>query len=307
MDGRRVGTREAGAGRTRYIAVVKRGAVGVGLAALVLGIGCRTGLNYVGAHGPRYVGGAAPALRMAAVASARDVRLVTFNIQFALHVDRAITLFDSLPALRDADIITLQEMDVAGTRRMAMALGMHYVYYPATVHPKTGRDFGNAILSRWPIVADQKIILPHLARFEKTERIATAASVRIGDRAVRVYSVHLATRLGLGPGARRDQADAVLADAAAFPYVIIAGDMNGHGIGRTFRAAGYRWLTEHNPATDHFFRYDHVFLKGLQPAAGTNTGVIRDNRGASDHRPVWAVISLRTPMAGERIPLSAQP
>jgi endonuclease/exonuclease/phosphatase family metal-dependent hydrolase len=261
----------------------------------------------VGTHGPRYAGGVTPVVRPAGYRSPDVVRVVSFNIQFALHVDRAIALFDSTPELRDADIVALQEMDATGTRRIAAALGMSYVYYPATVHPKTGRDFGNAILSRWPILGDDKVILPHLARFEKTERIATAATVRVGGRAVRVYSVHLATRLGLGPGARRDQADAVLADAAAFPSVIIAGDMNGYGIGKTFRGAGYRWLTEENPATDHFFRYDHVFLKGLQPAAGTSTGVIRDNRGASDHRPVWAVVSLHIPAPAERMPVSAQP
>jgi endonuclease/exonuclease/phosphatase family metal-dependent hydrolase len=241
------------------------------------------------------------------VHSAVALRLVTFNIQFALHVERAIGLLDSTPALRAADIITLQEMDVGGTRRIASALGMSYVYYPATVHPKTGRDFGNAILSRWPIVADQKIILPHLARFEKTERIATAAIVRVGDQSVRVYSVHLATRLGLGPRARRDQADAVLADAVGYPFVIIAGDMNGRGIGNEFRAAGYRWATEHNPATDHFFRYDHIFLKGLALATDTSTGVVQDNRGASDHRPVWAVVRLHAPEADARMPVSAQP
>jgi endonuclease/exonuclease/phosphatase family metal-dependent hydrolase len=285
---------------------VKRRAKFLILVALLSSPGCRTGLNYAGAHGPRYAGGATPLL-LAARRPPNALHVVTFNIQFARHIDRAIALFDSTPALRDADIVTLQEMDAPGTRRLASALGMRYVYYPATVHPKTGRDFGNAILSRWPILADAKVILPHLARFEKTERIATAATIRVGERTIRVYSVHLATWLGLGPGARRDQAEAVLADAAAFPCVIVAGDMNAHSIGKTFRAAGYGWPTKDNPATDHFFHYDHVFLKGLQAAKGVNTGVVRDNRGASDHRPVWAVVSLRVPVPAERMPLSAQP
>jgi len=276
------------------------------LGLLSLSVACRTGLNYVGLHGPRYVGGASPVVRVLSHRSPDALRLVTFNIQFARHVDRAIGLLDSSPALRDADIITLQEMDAAGTERIAAALGMSYVYYPATVHPKTGRDFGNAILSRWPIVADKKVILPHLARFEKTERIAAAASVRIGDQVVRIYSVHLATQLGLGPEARRDQARAVLADAGAYPLVVIAGDMNGHGIGEEFRIAGYRWPTEFNPATDRFFRYDHVFLRGLRLADDSSTGVVRNNRGASDHRPVWVVVSLATTTAGQRVPVSAQ-
>jgi endonuclease/exonuclease/phosphatase family metal-dependent hydrolase len=273
---------------------------------LLVALGCGTGLNYVSPHGPRYIGGGAPVLRPVVQRAPDALRLVTFNIQFARHVDRAIALLDSSPALRHADLITLQEMDAVGTSRIASALGMSYVYYPATVHPKTGRDFGNAILSRWPIVGDEKVILPHLARFEKTERIATAASVRIGDQVVRVYSVHLATQLGLGPEGRRDQARAVLADAAAYPRVIIAGDMNGHAIGKEFLAAGYRWPTESNPATDWLFRYDHVFLRGLRLVDDSSTGVVQNNLAASDHRPVWAVVSLAPTPAGSRVPVSAQ-
>jgi len=34
-----------------------------------------------------------------------------------------------------------------------------------------------------------------------------------------------------------------------------------------------------------------VFLKGLVLSQGNATGVIADNRRASDHRPVWALIA----------------
>jgi len=37
--------------------------------------------------------------------------------------------------------------------------------------------------------------------------------------------------------------------------------------------------------------YDHVFARGWVRAAGAGAvGVVADNRGASDHRPVWAVL-----------------
>jgi endonuclease/exonuclease/phosphatase family metal-dependent hydrolase len=270
------------------------------LALLASGAACRTGINYAGAFGPRYVGGVDVLRPVARVRGPDSLRLVTFNVQFARHIDRAIDLLISAPELQQADIIALQEMDAFGASRIANALGMRYVYYPATVHPKTGRDFGNAILSRWPIVADRKVILPHLARFEKTARIATGATIDVGGALVRVYSVHLGTFFGNGPRARRDQADAVLADAADYPLVVIAGDMNSHGIGKEFRAYGYRWPTEHNPATDHFFRFDHVFLKGFERARDPGTGVVSDNRGASDHRPVWVALELRDPFSNVR-------
>jgi endonuclease/exonuclease/phosphatase family metal-dependent hydrolase len=221
------------------------------------------------------------------------MRVVTFNIQFAKHIDEAIRLLETAPELRDADVIALQEMDALGTEKIAAALGMHYVYYPASIHPHTKRDFGDALLSRWPIVADDKIILPHPGRFDKAQRIATATTVMVGHVPIRIYSMHLGTMIDVSGGSKRDQARAILADAALYPRVIIAGDANGHGIGETFRTAGYLWPTEHNPKTTHWANIDHVFAKGLTCGnAGTGTGVVRDNLHASDHRPVWTLIGI---------------
>jgi len=227
-----------------------------------------------------------------AIDGADSVRVVTFNIQYAIHVDRAIALIRTTPELAGADIVTLQEMDEPGTRAIAESLGMHYVYYPATLHPHTHRDFGDAILSPWPLVDDRKVILPHLGRFEHTQRIAVGATVLARGTRLRVYSVHLGTQVETPPQAKRDQVAAVMADAAQYPLVIIAGDMNSHGIGDQFTAHGYRWITQHDPATVHWFNWDHVFLSGFPTTDSARTGVIHDNWGASDHRPVWAVILL---------------
>jgi len=61
----------------------------------------------------------------------------------------------------------------------------------------------------------------------------------------------------------------ILADAAAYPLVIVAGDMNSHGIGKEFVANGFVWPTEHNGFTTAFFNWDHVFLKGFhRPGEG---------------------------------------
>ncbi len=259
--------------------------------------GCASAINYPSAAGPRYAAAMLPATSPTPPGPPPEaIRLVTFNIQFARHIDSAIALLQSAAPLAHADIITLQEMDAPGTQRIAAALGMSYVYYPSTVHPATKRDFGDAILSRWPIVDDEKIVLPHLGRFGKVERIAAAATIRIGNRPVRVYCVHLGTWVEEGPGARRDQVRMILADAASYPQVIVAGDMNNHGIGKTFRAAGYAWPTEHNPHTDHIWNWDHVFLRGLALYDSASTGVVRDNRHASDHRPVWALVALTHPV-----------
>ena len=39
---------------------------------------------------------------------------------------------------------------------------------------------------------------------------------------------------------------------------------------------------------------DHILLKGLVLARGLSAGVVRDDFGASDHKPVWASVVIPT-------------
>jgi endonuclease/exonuclease/phosphatase family metal-dependent hydrolase len=251
--------------------------------------GCRTGRNYVEPSGPRYTGGAPPA----AAPAPDTLRVVSFNIERALRVDRAIEVITAEPELRDADVLLLQEMDEAGTRRVAGAFGMAYVYYPGTFSLKTQRDFGNAVLSRWPIVSDTKILLPHVGVLGHLQRTATGATIQVGGSLIRVYSAHLGTMINATPAAQRSQLRTVLDDAEPYAQVIIGGDMNSHGVVRQARDRGYEWPTEHGPRTTVFGRWDHILLKGLRSPGPAATGTVLDVRGASDHRPVWAVAALR--------------
>ncbi|MES2521877.1 MAG: endonuclease/exonuclease/phosphatase family protein [Gemmatimonadota bacterium] len=265
------------------------------LAAAVLGScalasACRTGRNYADADVPRF----AAAIPETGDSDARtlpdSLRLVTFNIKYAIKVDEAIRVLTTDRALRDPDLLFLQEMDGPGTARIAAALGMGYVYYPAARHVRTGRDFGNALLTRWPIVSDERIVLPHRSHTTRTQRAATGATVRIGHRLVRVYSVHLGTLAEIGPGERRNQLERVVADAMMHPYVIIGGDMNSAGVGPVARQHGFTWLTARNARTTIIGRWDHFFTRGFDVQGETPIGISRASRAASDHNAVWAVL-----------------
>ncbi len=264
-------------------------------ATLLAAGGCLTpGRNYLEVAGPRYMVEPRPVASPvddAVTPTLNALRFVTFNVKYGERIDSAIAVLQHTPELQSADVVALQEVDVAGTKRIADALGMGYVYYPATFHPKYDRDFGNAVLSRWPIIGDYKVLLPHVGRFRKTARTATAASLLVGDDTLIVYSAHLSTMVEISPRAKREQTAALLADASRHGIVAILGDMNSYGIGRTFSEAGFAWATERNPKTFAIGRWDHVFLKGLTLTHDTATGVIADNRRASDHRPVWALIA----------------
>ena len=252
--------------------------------------GCRTGRNYTNSAAPRYAGGSQP---VPAGAPATDtLRVASFNIEFSHHVDSAIAVLQREPPLRDADVLLLQEMTAQATDAVATALGFRYVYYPAIYHYRTRRDMGNAVLSRWPIVEDKKIVLPHRSRFVGTQRTATAATLRVGNRLVRVYSTHLGTMGDLAPRARRDQLMAILQDAESYACVIIGGDMNDAGIGQAVTTRGYAWPTRHGPATTSLGRLDHIFFKGLTPPDSLGSGTVREVSAASDHLPVWAAAIL---------------
>ena len=253
------------------------------VAAAGLLTACSSARNYTLAAGPRYAGGVAPDPRT------RDIlKVVVFNVQHARHVDRAAALIQQSAALVDPDILLLQEMDEPGTRAIADSLRLSYVYYPATVSPTTHRDFGNAILSRYPIMDDRKIILPHLARFGHMQREAVGVTILIGDRRIRIYSVHLATMAEAGPGARRQQLAAVLADADTFAAVVVGGDFNSGTVPEIALQQGYTWPTRHLGRTRWLWDVDHVLVKGLSSTADSAAGMVRNVQGASDHRPVWA-------------------
>ncbi len=269
---------------------------GLGLGVSLLSSGCAAAINLLDAHGPRFAGSyAAPSA--AVLAENAPLRIVTFNIKHAMEIDRAIAVLRS-DSLRGADVVSLQEMDDTGVDRIARALRLNYAYYPSGIHPAHGKYFGPALLSRWPIERSWKVLLPHEGGWGRGQRrTATAAVLRVNGRRLLVYAVHLETMVRLSDAKRWDQARAVIEDAADFPGpVVIAGDFNSYGIGVRMRRAGYLWTTEWVGPTVWVLSVDHIFARGLTPANPESAGALRKVDGASDHRPVWAVLAARAYM-----------
>jgi endonuclease/exonuclease/phosphatase family metal-dependent hydrolase len=223
---------------------------------------------------------------------------VSFNVAYAIEIERAIEVLRETPELRAPDVLALQEMDAPGTERIARALGLHAVYFPSGVHPKHRRDFGCAILSPWPLEAPRKIVLPHGARVTGLRRAVTVATVRRGGERLRAYSLHLPAPLSISGRSRRAQLRVVGEDArVADGPVVIAGDFNSHRKAGELTRDGFAWATREAGDTTSFrvlgvrlggLSYDHVLVRGLEPVA---TGVVKDNRGASDHQPIWALLA----------------
>ena len=188
----------------------------------------------------------------------------------------------------------MQEMDASGVETIAAALHLRYVYYPASV--KHGRDWGNAILSRWPLLDDHKVLLPHADPYTDTRRIAVGARMQIGARAVLVYSTHIATP-SLGLGARLDQIQTIVDDAGDAALAVMGGDFNTGDPGSAgqvldlLETGGFAWASEGARGSGSRLGYrvtlDYVFARGL---AASRSGTFEGQAG-SDHQPIWVELA----------------
>lgn len=257
---------------------------------LALLTGCPIAENYSDADGPRYSGDYRPPAAVPAEAPA-SLTVVTFNLAFAEHVTEAITALSRSP-LVEADVILMQEMDAPSVDRIAKELGLAYVYYPASVQVDDD-DFGNAVLSRWPITSDGKINLPHDDPYHQQHRAAVVGTLDIQGTPVQVVSVHNATPI-VGLGGRLDQAETIInAVDGTEPLQVIAGDFNTSDPGsltqtvKLFSGRGFQWASEGVGDTVDSaiggLPLDSVFTRGLSPV---DRGVDRRPAG-SDHHPVW--------------------
>jgi endonuclease/exonuclease/phosphatase (EEP) superfamily protein YafD len=259
----------------------------IGFVALVV-VGCAPTTNLLNPTTPRFLGSFAPTT--ADSAADRQLRIVTFNIKLGRRIDAAIEVLGT-DNLRGADVLALQEMDEVGVERIARALKLNYAYYPGSIHPVDHNYYGPALLSRWPIETSWKLILPHAGRIRQQRRTATAAVLRVRGERILAYAVHLETQLRISDRAREDQVRTIFRDAAGFAGpVVIAGDFNSQGIGPFLVRHGYSWLTERVGPSIAFFSWDHIFVRNLSPTPSPGAGLVKDVRGASDHRPVWAVV-----------------
>ncbi len=272
---------ESGALRSLLVVFVVAGLWAVG------GSGCASTINFTDPKGPGLIVRYAPARSDTAVAR-RVLRVVTFNVKLAEEIDAAIALLRENSRLRDADLIALQEMDDRGVDRIARALSLNAVYYPAAIHPTNRKNFGPALLTPWPVERGWKVLLPHEGYGRGQRRTATGADVRVGERLVRTYSVHLETLFRLSEGERREQVGAVIKDAAGWNGpLVVAGDMNDARIPEYFEAHGFHWASREAGASKWFLALDHVFLRGLTPFSAAIRSGVEDPGEASDHKPVW--------------------
>ena len=232
--------------------------------------------------------------RRSAPTPSQSLRVVSWNIRFGVEIDAAIELLRTTSELQNPDVVLLQEMDEAGTSRIAEMLELDYVYGAPGPHAQSGRDFGNAVLSPWPMSTPEVLRLPHQSAFRGQERVLVRTTAEIDGEPVHLGSVHTEVPSLSSPKRRRQfEAIAQQATESSSDPFIIGGDFNtltSRGVelvtARFTTIGAVRVSAGAGPSLrrgGQEFTLDHMFARGMSPLA---TGVVHGS-AASDHRPLW--------------------
>ena len=251
------------------------------------------------------------------------LRVLSYNIHKCIGgVDRRYQPERIAEVIRrlEADVLLLQEVDANASRsnrdHQVELLGdlvdmRHRTWFP-NVDVRGGGHYGNAILSRYPLIESSNIDLS--IRFKK-KRSVLHGVIRVRhddiDRTVHVYNMHL----GLARFERRIQLRTFL-DSHPFSSlhhdtpVVVGGDLNDiYGrLGELLRPAGFRGPGAERdelaaarginkrpatfPAWGPVRALDAIFVRGsvdFLKLARCETDL---SRRASDHRPLVADVRL---------------
>lgn len=232
------------------------------------------------------------------------VRVMTFNMRHALGLDGQVSLERVAEAIAQADIVFVNEVDRfwlrSGLRDQPAVLqeltGHPYAHFgPALDLPGPSRQYGNLLLSRYPIVRAETVALPQPQGAEA--RVMVEAQIDVDGQIWTVYGVHL----GLDPHERRLQVEAIQARAGAGGRArILLGDFNALPDASEFEPLWApdrpRWVDglAEGPATypawEPSARIDHIFLSPALAVRQLDAGV--DDCQASDHLPAWVDLAL---------------
>ncbi|HHW09962.1 MAG TPA: hypothetical protein GXX29_08335 [Firmicutes bacterium] len=239
------------------------------------------------------------------------IKVMTYNIRHGRGLDDEVNL-DRVAWVIKAykpDIVLLNEVDfnnrrsgqVDQTSYLAGLLGLPYSFFgPAIRRPYVAdwslqsSAYGNALLSRFPIIAARAELLPPWPRMERRSLIV--ADIHINENTtLRFFGTHLG--LHAGERYRHVQHIAELAAESSLPK-LLAGDFNALPDSREIAYLKEMWTDPaphvHEatyPSLIPTYRIDYIFTSG-DLAANIITYQVVPGAYASDHLPVILEIRL---------------
>ena len=257
---------------------------------------CTNVQNYLDPAGPRFSGHFSRGIPE----NDGIFKAVSYNIEHSEDLAGAIAELSTVVELQGTDLLMLQEMDEVGVDSIARIVGFNYVYYPANIHSTNNRNFGNAILTRYEIVDDGKVLLPHEDIKREQRRIAVYATIDVDGTFIRAYSVHT-ENLWMSPNHRFQQADSLVKSIPkGLTHVIVGGDFNTAdpltlaATGKLFSDNGFVWNTREVGSTVTIGPVgvisDFIFSRGFRQLGAGRV----EEATASDHLPVWTDLEFNT-------------
>jgi endonuclease/exonuclease/phosphatase family metal-dependent hydrolase len=232
------------------------------------------------------------------------LRIVTYNIHRSRGMDRRTRPDRVAAVLRTvgADVIALQEVIGGGPaghshiEEIGAALGMGWVM--ASARHLRGHQFGNAVLSRFPIRQHYEY---DLSWRTCEERCLQRVDIDVAGHLLHVYNVHLGTAIL----ERRHQARrlaTIVSDKHVGGAKIVLGDFNEwmRGLTTTLLSAKLksvelrRYLKRRRtyPGLFPILHLDHIYYAGRLEISGISLPRTRLSLVASDHLPLVADVEL---------------
>ena len=246
---------------------------------------------------------------VATTAAASSLRVMAYNIHHANPPSRPdfidIEAIANTIKAQNPDLVALQEVDVNTERsgkfnqaeEIAKRLGMHYYFGKAIDHQ--GGDYGVAILSKFPLSETQVHRLPSKPETKGEPRVLATAKIKLPNGTlIRFGSTHLDAQKA--PVNRQLQIDemARIATAEELPF-IIAGDFNATpdsdviaALDRVFTRTCQNCAPT-IPVNNPNKTIDFIAFKAPAGKFSVSSNQVIDEKYASDHLPVVAVISIK--------------
>ena len=167
-----------------------------------------------------------------------QLKLMSFNIQHCLnYISRNVDypFFAETIAASGADIVVLNEVRDAGrdleydpqAKILADGAGYKYYYFAEAIKFGGVNPYGNAILSKYPIISADTVPIPdpvpHGYDGYYETRCVARAVIDVGGKELTVLGVHF----GLNPDEHENARDTILASLAPERCVLM-GDFNSH-------------------------------------------------------------------------------
>ena len=233
------------------------------------------------------------------------MKVVTYNVHKCRGMDgrtRVDRIIDVLAGI-DADVVALQEVFQTDRGRFSqvqtIASELGYEAAFGRTQEKYGRPYGNAILSRWPILSHQSFDLPWTRR---EQRGCLRADIDGPFGAVHAFNVHMGTSYFERRHQIRSFLDqSILHEELSGPRVLV-GDFNEWVNGLTTRSLAERFesldMRRHArrrrsyPGLLPFLHLDHIYFD--VPLEIEDAELVRNRKSlmASDHLPLVARFSV---------------